>query len=240
MDKIIETYDTTLRFATFEGSEGIKLEERLAIIRMLDSMGITYIDIGTPENSEEYDRFLKQALELQLESAVLTPFIRAKDCGRRIGMEPAVLKILEMDAQTVCVEGECSEYVIRDEGKMRLEENLWQISQVISCVLVLWCLFTTDSCYRLQISKLGIKGEYLLQIFQVGVPAGIQSVVINFSNVLLQSSVNSFGSIAMAGYTAANNIFGFLFVSVNSITQACMSFTVRTTVPGRKNVWTGY
>lgn len=132
MDKIIETYDTTLRFATFEGSEGIKLEERLAIIRMLDSMGITYIDIGTPENSEEYDRFLKQALELQLESAVLTPFIRAKDCGRRIGMEPAVLKILEMDAQTVCVEGECSEYVIRDEGKMRLEENLWQISQVIS------------------------------------------------------------------------------------------------------------
>ena len=99
------------------------------------------------------------------------------------------------------------------------------ISQVISCVLVLWCLFTTDSCYRLQISKLGIKGEYLLQIFQVGVPAGIQSVVINFSNVLLQSSVNSFGSIAMAGYTAANNIFGFLFVSVNSITQACMSFT---------------
>ena len=99
------------------------------------------------------------------------------------------------------------------------------ISQVISGVLVLWCLFTTDSCYRLQISKLGIKGEYLLQIFQVGVPAGIQSVVINFSNVLLQSSVNSFGSIAMAGYTAANNIFGFLYVAVNSVTQACMSFT---------------
>ena len=49
--------------------------------------------------------------------------------------------------------------------------------------------------------------------------------MINFSNVLLQSSVNSFGSIAMAGYTAANNIFGFLYVSVNSVTQACMSFT---------------
>ena len=98
-------------------------------------------------------------------------------------------------------------------------------SQIISCVLVLECLLGTDSCYRLQITKLGIKWEYLVQIFQVGVPAGIQSVVINFSNVLLQSSVNSFGSIAMAGYTAANNIFGFLFVSVNSITQACMSFT---------------
>lgn len=111
------------------------------------------------------------------------------------------------------------------------------ISQVISGVLVLWCLFTTDSCYRLQISKLGIKGEYLLQIFQVGVPAGIQSVVINFSNVLLQSSVNSFGSIAMAGYTAANNIFGFLFVSVNSITQACMSFTSQNYGAGKKKTY---
>ena len=70
-----------------------------------------------------------------------------------------------------------------------------------------------------------MKGVYLKQIFQVGVPAGIQSPVINFSNVLLQSSVNSFGSIAMAGYTAANNLLGFLYASVNSITQACMSFT---------------
>lgn len=107
-------------------------------------------------------------------------------------------------------------------------------SQIISCVLVLECLLGTDSCYRLQITKLGIKGEYLVQIFQVGVPAGIQSVVINFSNVLLQSSVNSFGSIAMAGYTAANNIFGFLFVSVNSITQACMSFTSQNYGAGKK------
>ena len=49
--------------------------------------------------------------------------------------------------------------------------------------------------------------------------------MINFSNALLQSSVNSFGATAMAGYTAANNLLGFLYVSVNSITQACMSFT---------------
>ena len=56
-------------------------------------------------------------------------------------------------------------------------------------------------------------------------PAGIQSTVINFSNVLLQSSVNSFGSIAMAGYTSANNLLGFLYASINSVTQACMSFT---------------
>ena len=99
------------------------------------------------------------------------------------------------------------------------------VSQMISCVLVLSCLYKTDASYKLSFSKLAIEKEYLLQIFQVGVPAGIQSVVINFSNALLQSSVNSFGSIAMAGYTAANNILGFLYVSINSVSQACMSFT---------------
>lgn len=98
-------------------------------------------------------------------------------------------------------------------------------SQFISCVLVIRCLCKTDAMYKLYISKLRIKKYYLIQILKVGLPAGIQSTVINFSNVLLQSSVNSFGEIAMAGYTAANNILGFLYVSVNSVTQACMSFT---------------
>ena len=98
-------------------------------------------------------------------------------------------------------------------------------SQMISCVLVLICLARTDASYRLYISKLGMKQEYLEQIFRVGIPAGIQSTVINFSNALLQSSVNSFGSTAMAGYTAANNVLGFLYMSINSVTQACMSFT---------------
>ena len=99
------------------------------------------------------------------------------------------------------------------------------ISQMISCVLVLRCLYKSDSSYQLRFSKLKIKKAYMMQIFQVGIPAGIQSTVINLSNALLQSSVNSFGSVAMAGYTAANNIFGFLYMSVNAVTQSCMSFT---------------
>ena len=99
------------------------------------------------------------------------------------------------------------------------------IAQLISCVLVLACLCRSQSSYRLHFNKLGIRRDYMVQIFKVGVPAGIQSVVINFSNALLQSSVNSFGSTAMAGYTAANNLLGFLYVSINSVTQACMSFT---------------
>ena len=86
------------------------------------------------------------------------------------------------------------------------------ISQLVSCILVLRCLHHTESSYQLHLAKLRIRSVYL-------------STVINISNAMLQSSVNSFGSIAMAGYTASNNIFGFLYVSVNSFTQACMSFT---------------
>ena len=99
------------------------------------------------------------------------------------------------------------------------------IAQMISCILVLRCLYKSESSYQFRFSRLTLKWKYLKQIFQVGIPAGLQSTVINFSNAMLQSSVNSFGSVAMAGYTAANNIFGFLYAAANSVTQACMSFT---------------
>ena len=106
---------------------------------------------------------------------------------------------------------------------VKMESSL--LRKAISCVLVLRCLYKSEGSYQLRCSKLCLKKDYIIPIFQVGIPAGIQSTVINFSNVLLQSSVNSFGSIAMAGYTAANNVLGFLYTSVNSVTQACMSFT---------------
>lgn len=68
-------------------------------------------------------------------------------------------------------------------------------SQLISCILVIRCLMTTESDYKLRIRDLRIRKYYLLQILSVGLPAGIQSTVINFSNVLLQSSVNSLRSL---------------------------------------------
>ncbi len=98
-------------------------------------------------------------------------------------------------------------------------------AQMISCLLIIRCLTNSNEAYRLNILKPTINIEILKKMFAIGIPAGIQTTVISFSNALLQSSVNSFGAIAMAGYTAANNLFGFLYVSVNSITQACMSFT---------------
>lgn len=109
------------------------------------------------------------------------------------------------------------------------------VSQLISCVLVVSCLVRAEGAYKLDFKCLGIEWKYLKDVFKVGVPAGLQSTVINFSNALLQSSVNSFGSNAMAGYTAANNILGFLYTSVNSITQTCMSFMSQNLGAGKKN-----
>ena len=117
--------------------------------------------------------------------------------------------------------------ILRAVGDTKRPLMFLIISGVINAILnlILRCLYKTESSYQLRFSKLTIKGVYLKQIFQVGIPAGIQSMVINLSNALLQSSVNSFGSVAMAGYTAANNILGFLYMSANAVTQACMSFT---------------
>lgn len=108
------------------------------------------------------------------------------------------------------------------------------VSQLISCIMVLYLLITTDGDYKLNFRELSIKWKYLKDIFKVGIPAGLQSTVINFSNALLQSSVNTFGSNAMAGYTAANNVLGFLYTSVNAITQACMSFISQNLGAGKR------
>lgn len=108
------------------------------------------------------------------------------------------------------------------------------ISQLISCVLVLRVLVRSEGSYRLEIRKLRINWDILVKIVQIGLPAGIQGTIIDISNAMLQSSVNSFGSIAMAGYTAANNMLGFCYTSVNSVTQACMNFISQNLGAGKK------
>lgn len=99
------------------------------------------------------------------------------------------------------------------------------ISQVLSCSLVVRLLIKTDGPYHLDLKKLRINWCILGDMLRIGVPAGLQSMLINFSNVLIQSSVNSFGSLAMAGYAAALNVNSLLYMAVNAITQACLNFT---------------
>lgn len=98
------------------------------------------------------------------------------------------------------------------------------ISQAISAVLILRCLILTDGVYRLELEGLRIEKDKLKKMIQIGIPAGLQGSLFSISNVLIQSSVNSFGSVAMAGNTAGSNIEGFVYTSMNSFYQAAISF----------------
>ncbi len=99
------------------------------------------------------------------------------------------------------------------------------ISQYTSALLVLRCMIRSDSSYKLSMKELHLDRSKLRSIIRIGLPAGIQGAVFNISNVLIQSSINSFGSIAMAGNTAASNIEGFVYTAMNSLYQASTSFT---------------
>lgn len=99
------------------------------------------------------------------------------------------------------------------------------ISQAISAALIIRCLIRTDRAYRLELKGMKISGDKLLKMFQIGIPAGLQGSLFSISNVLIQSSVNSFGSVAMAGNTAGSNIEGFVYTAMNSFHQAAISFS---------------
>lgn len=108
------------------------------------------------------------------------------------------------------------------------------ISQNISAALIVRCLVKSDGMYKLNLRKLKIYKSKLLRIVKIGLPAGVQGAVFSISNVLIQSSVNSFGSIAMAGNTAASNIEGFVYTSMNAIYQTALSFTSQNVGGGKQ------
>lgn len=98
------------------------------------------------------------------------------------------------------------------------------LSQTLSAFLVLRCLMKSDESYRLELKKLRISKDKLMMILQLGLPAGFQGVVFSLSNVLIQSSVNSFGADAMAGNTAASNLEGFVYVAMNALHHTSLTF----------------
>ena len=99
------------------------------------------------------------------------------------------------------------------------------ISQIVSAILIVRCLMHSDGIYRLDLHELKIYKRKMVHIAKIGLPAGVQGAVFSLSNVLIQSSVNSFGSFAMAGNTAAGNIEGFVYTSMNAVYQTALSFT---------------
>ncbi len=99
------------------------------------------------------------------------------------------------------------------------------ISQFLSAFLTLTALMKrTDFC-RLVLNKIKIHKKPLLEILRIGIPSGLQSCLFSFSNVLIQSSVNSLGPVVVVGNSAAANLEGFIWVSMNSMHQSALNFT---------------
>lgn len=99
------------------------------------------------------------------------------------------------------------------------------ISQTFSAVMIIIALTRrTDNC-RLSLRKIKIYRQQLSRIIRIGFPAGIQGSLFSISNVIIQSSVNSFGSVVLSGNSAAQNIEGFVYTIMNSFHQTALNFT---------------
>ena len=99
------------------------------------------------------------------------------------------------------------------------------ISQYISAALVLRCMMREQGPLHLDLKRLGLKGQVVLRIVQVGLPAGFQGVVFSLSNVVIQSSLNSFNdAVLVAGSSTSSNIEGFVYVTMNAFYQAAITF----------------
>ena len=124
-------------------------------------------------------------------------------------------------------------FVIR--FKMDVAGVAWAtvISQIISGMSIIVCLMKENSDIKLRVKKLGVDMDSFLRIIQIGIPAGLQASLFSFSNVIIQSSINSFGAAVVAGSSAAQNIEGFVYVSMNAFHQATLTFTSQNVGAGR-------
>ena len=99
------------------------------------------------------------------------------------------------------------------------------VSQIISAALIFICLTHEKGGMQLRPKEMRIDLNKFFDILKIGLPAGIQGCVFSLSNVVIQASVNSFGSTIMAGNGAAQNIEGFVYTGMNAFYQSCLTFT---------------
>ena len=116
------------------------------------------------------------------------------------------------------------------------------ISQYVSAFLIARCLMKENGVYRLVLKEIRFHKSQLIKILQIGIPAGLQGTVFSLSNVVIQSAINSFGSVVMAANAAAMSIEGFVFVAMNAFHQAAVSFISQNVGAGKfsrinKIVW---
>ncbi len=98
------------------------------------------------------------------------------------------------------------------------------ISQILSAVMVIVYMMKSKDCVRFVPKKMRIHGDKLKKMLYIGLPAGFQGTVFSLSNVVIQSAVNSFGSLVMAGNGAASSLEGFTYTAMNSVYQASLTF----------------
>ncbi len=98
------------------------------------------------------------------------------------------------------------------------------ISQCVSAFLVIRCLIKETDAFHFDFRKLRLDRVITMKILGIGLPAGFQGVVFSLSNVVIQSSINSFGSVVMSGSAAAASIEGFVWVSMNAFSQGALTF----------------
>ncbi len=99
------------------------------------------------------------------------------------------------------------------------------LSQILSAVLVLICLMREEGAIRFIPKKLSLDKSMLIQLIRIGLPAGLQSALFSVANVVIQSSINSFGDVTMSGNAAASNLESFVYMAMNAVYQAIISFT---------------
>lgn len=107
------------------------------------------------------------------------------------------------------------------------------ISQCISATLVIRALMKEEGAFRLNLRRLRIERGILIQVIKIGVPAGFQGMVFSLSNVVIQSSVNTFGAQVVAGSSAAGNIEGFIYTGMNGFAQGALTFSSQNFGAGR-------
>ncbi len=103
------------------------------------------------------------------------------------------------------------------------------LSQAISAFFVVLALMRRQDACKLYLSKLHIYSRQIGKILRIGLPAGIQSSLFSFSNVIIQSSINSFGDVMTSGNAAAGNIEGFVYVIMNSFSQTAVNYVGQNT-----------
>ncbi len=99
------------------------------------------------------------------------------------------------------------------------------VSQYISAGLVLRCMIKEEGCLRFEFSSLRLNVSKMLRIMRIGIPAGLQGIVFSLSNVVIQTTINSFGSVVMAGSAASNNMEGFIYMAMNAFYQTAITFS---------------